>query len=168
MKINGDALLGQRAERLAIIHLSRRDDLNVTQSQDEYGIDLLVNLIKAGKTTGRVFGVLVKATRSLPIKGAGSEGEQIKLQISSSKIPEDLPFPLALFVFNMEDDQGYFRWLLSPVLTSANVSRLSVNHDSTFTRISTTTIDQIVAQVNQWYELRHQESMNGKAEMVHA
>lgn len=167
MKINEVALLEQRAERLAIIHLSRRDDLNVTQSQEEYGIDLLVSLTKAGKTTGRLFGVMVKATRSLPVKGAGSEGEQIKLQISASKVLEDLPFPLALFVFNMEDDKGYFRWLLSPVLTFANVSRLSVNHDSTFTQISTTTIDQIVAQVNQWYEFRHQQSVNGKAEMVH-
>ena len=162
MKINGSELLEQRALRLAIVHLSRRNDLLIAQAKDEYGIDLLVSLAQEGKISGRVFGVLVKASRFLSAKAVGVEKNQFKLQVSVSVIPEDLPFPLALFVFNMEDDEGYFRWLLSP----ANASRLSLNHEPIFTQISTATIDQAVAQVNRWYELRVRQPMNAGAELV--
>lgn len=168
MKINGVGLLEQRALQLAIVHLSRRNDLVITPSKDEYGIDLLVSLLPEGKISGRVFGVLVKASRFLSVKAVGVEKNQFKLQVSVPVLPEDLPFPLAFFVFNMEDDEGYFRWLLSPVLTPASASRLSVSHEPTFTRISPASIDHAIAQVNRWYELRVQPPMNAIPDMVSA
>lgn len=163
MKINGSALLEQRALRLAIVHLSRRDDLILTPSNDEYGIDLLVSLTHGAKSSGRVFGVLVRASRFLSAKPTSMESQQFKLQVNTPLIPEDLPFPLALFVFNMEDDEGYFRWLLSP--TSA--TGLALNREPMFTKISPVTIDQAIAQIDRWYENRsHQLQSNPLTEVV--
>jgi len=108
----------------------------------------------------------VKASRFLSAKAVGVEKNQFKLQVRVPAMPEDLPFPLALFVFNMEDDEGYFRWLLSPVLTPANASRLSFSQEHTFTRISTASIDQAISQVNRWYELRVQKPMNAVSDIV--
>lgn len=162
MKINGSALLEQRALRLAIVHLSRRDDLILTPSHDEYGIDLLVTLTQNEKISGRVFGVLVKASRFASAKAVDAAQQQFRLQVNIPTIPEDLPFPLALFVFNMEDDEGYFRWLLAP--TSA--TRLALNRESIFTKLSPVTIDQAIAQVNRWYQLRSHEPLNPVADMV--
>ncbi|MCB9077452.1 MAG: DUF4365 domain-containing protein [Anaerolineaceae bacterium] len=55
----------ERAEQLAFIYLSRRDDLVITKQNDDYGIDFLVSIVEAGKYTGRVFGVQIKAGLSL-------------------------------------------------------------------------------------------------------
>lgn len=162
MKINGSALLEQRASWLAIVHLSRRDDLLITPAKEEYGIDLLVSLAPEGKISGRVFGVMVKASRFLSVKAGGVEKNQFKLPVSVPVIPADLPFPLAFFVFNMEDDEGYFRWLLSP----ANASNLSLNHEPLFTQLSTASIDQAIAQVNRWYELRVRQPIIAGADLV--
>jgi hypothetical protein len=51
MKINGSGLLEQRALQLAIVHLSRRDDLMIKPSKDEYGIVYLT-----WKMTKDIFG----------------------------------------------------------------------------------------------------------------
>jgi hypothetical protein len=165
MKVNGAWLLEQRALHLAIVHLSRRDDLSISEPKDESGIDLLVTIEQAGKVTGRMFGVVVKASRSLSGKPVGHEN-QFKLQLSIPSMPEELPFPLALFVFNMADDEGYFRWLLAPVLTTENTPPLLLNLENIFTKISPVSIDSVIAQVNRWYEVRIQRPMNGELEMV--
>lgn len=169
MKINGSNLLEQRALQLAILHLSRRDDLLISPSKDEYGIDLLVSLLLGGKSKGRVFGIMVKAGRFVSVKTVGVEQNQFKLPINVPALPEDLPFPLALFVFNMEDDEGYCRWLLAPTPTLAtNASRPSLSQAQTFRRVSPTTIDELIAQVNHWYDLRANLTVNGVSTLVSA
>jgi hypothetical protein len=54
--------LDTRAEYLAIIHLSRRDDLVITKQPDaeEHGFDMLVSICQNQKPTGRVFGIQLK------------------------------------------------------------------------------------------------------------
>lgn len=169
MKMNGASLLEQRALQLAILHLSRRDDLLISPSKDAYGIDLLISLLLGGKSKGRVFGIMVKAGRFVSVKTVGVEQNQFKLPINVPALPEDLPFPLALFVFNMEDDEGYFRWLLAPLGTIAtSTDRLSVSQEQTFTRVSPATVDQIISQVNHWYDRRANLTVNGVSTLVSA
>jgi len=157
-------LLEQRALHLAIVHLSRRDDLSIEQPKDDYGVDLLVTVNQDGKITGRLFGVIVKASRSLSVRASGEEN-QFKIQTNLPRILEELPFPLALFVFNMADDKGYFRWLLAPIRTQERPAGLPLNQANTFTKILPSTIDNAIAQVNQWYEMR-MHPVNGRFEAV--
>src|SRR4051794_21937901 len=58
--------LGLRAENLLMVHLTRRDDLIVSVPRsDNTGLDCLVSITKEHRDTGRVFGVILKAGRSL-------------------------------------------------------------------------------------------------------
>ncbi len=90
--------IDQRAEQLAFIYLSRRDDLVITAQNDDYGIDFLVSIVENGKYTGRMFGVQVKARLALEATQKNTlSANSFKLNISESPIPQDIPCqPIAL------------------------------------------------------------------------
>jgi len=119
--------LDRRAEYLATIHLSRRDDLVITKqpSAENYGFDILVSICQNLKPMGRVFGIQLEALKSL--KPFYQE--------------QYIPFPIYFFVFTMENDEGYYRKMTSPTL-----------NDNLFKRLSFDAIDKIVEEVNLWYD----------------
>ncbi|RKZ86576.1 MAG: hypothetical protein DRR16_09395, partial [Candidatus Parabeggiatoa sp. nov. 3] len=133
--------LDRRAEYLATIHLSRRDDLVITKqpSAENYGFDILVSICQNLKPMGRVFGIQLEALKSLkPFYQEQFSVNEIKLNIETSK-PKDIPFPIYFFVFTMENDEGYYRKMTSPTL-----------NDNLFKRLSFDAIDKIVEEVNLW------------------
>ncbi len=108
--------VGKRAEQLAVLYLSRRNDIEITaRPYADYGPDFLVSICKENEYTGRIFGIQLKARVSLqPVCKA--DKNEIKLDIGTIPVPEDIPFPLCLFVFAMENDDGYYRWIKKPVI----------------------------------------------------
>lgn len=155
MNISEKRFVEQRAVQLAILILSRRRDLLISETHgaQEYGFDLLVNVTHDGQATGRMFGVEVKARTILQAVPVG-DNNTYKINIPASPFPQDLPFPLCLFAFDMESDQGYYRWLLSPVIADGDGPKLLLNQESIFLKLSTETLDQIVQMVDAWYEKR--------------
>jgi hypothetical protein len=156
MAENESWYLAERAEQLAIIHLSRRDDLVINrQSGADYGVDLLVSLTRDSEYTGRVFGVIVKALKSYrqprPIATAGAE---IRFDLRELKIPDDLPFPLCLFVFVMEDDAGHYQWIKRPAYGLDGRPWLLMDRTGGFKKLNDEAIDLIVSEVSDWYESR--------------
>jgi hypothetical protein len=146
--------LDERAQQLAIVYLSRRSDLAITRRQNsDYGLDFLVSLVKNGEYTGRVFGVEVKARKSLQrIRQASRDTDEIRLDIDSLPAYQDFPFPLCLFVFTMENDEGYYRWIKKPVYDVERESRLLFNESNTFKKLTNKAIGDIVTEVDNWYE----------------
>lgn len=148
--------LGERAEQLAIVYLSRRDDLVITKqkSGSDDGIDLLVNLLKTGTNTGRVFGVQVKALMSNRQIQPVSPREAVRINLNKVRVPRDIPFPLCLFVFIMETDEGYYRWVKQPVYGLSKKPQLLLNDENTFRKLSTEAVNEIVLDVQGWYDCR--------------
>lgn len=148
--------LGERAEQLAIVYLSRRDDLVITRewAGSDGVIDLVVNLLKTGANTGRVFGVEVKALRSNRQIHPVSEPDVVRINLSRVPVPRDLPFPLCLFVFIMETDEGYYRWVKKPVYGLSRKPQLLLNDENTFRKLSTEAVNEIVLDVQGWYDCR--------------
>lgn len=148
--------LEERAEQLAIVYLLRRNDLVITnkRSGPDEGIDLLVSLLKTGANTGRVFGVDVKALKSDRQIHPVSHREEVRINLGQARAPRDIPFPVCLFVFCMETDEGYYRWMKKPVYGLDKKPQLLSNDENTFRRLSTEAIDQIVLDVQRWYDHR--------------
>lgn len=139
--------LDTRAEYLAIIHLSRRDDLVITKQPDaeEHGFNIMVSICHNHKTTGRVFGIQLKAVMSLkPFYEEHHHANQIQLNISTFK-PKDIPFPLYLFLFTMENDEGYYQRVNQAIPKTKN---------NIFKMLTREALDNIVAEVNLWYDKR--------------
>lgn len=152
----GTWYIAERAEQLAILHLSRRDDLVITHSSESgYGFDILVSISKDGKPTGRMFGVVIKAKKSLQSTLQKPLAiNEMSFDLGKMALPKDIPFPLCLFIFEMENDQGYYRWIKEPVIDAENKAVLLAGQENAFKALTKEALDHIVGQINLWYEQR--------------
>ena len=145
----------QRAIHLAIMHLTRRDDLVVTQPETDYGVDLLVEISQEHKATGRMFGVQVKTSQRMTMTSDNASGHpDVTFDLELPSIPDDLPFPLCLFLFRMDNDAGYVRWLKAPIVNDEGMPKLGHKQENLFKFLTKDELDALVEQVNIWYEKR--------------
>jgi hypothetical protein len=144
----------QRSEALAIMYLTRRDDLIVSRQKKEQGLDFLVTLLRNGSYSGRLFGVQIKATVSTPKLVQRDDSVEIKLNLDPLQSLTELPFPVCLFFFTLENDQGYYKWILEPVLEGQNNSKLFFNNTNNFKKLTDDGIGYLISAVNSWYETR--------------
>lgn len=157
MKRQESWFMEQRAKHLAILHLTRRGDLFVTESPVDYGLDLLVEVSKDNRATGRLFGVQVKASNRLPVLAENAFGRNtVTISLQVADMLEDLPFPLCLFIFHMLTDEGYYKWIREPIISAKEeMPQLRRNRENVFTRLTRETLDEIVQQVDVWYAGRY-------------
>ena len=147
--------IGQRSEALAIMYLTRRDDLIVSrQKEEERGLDFLVTLLKDGGYSGRLFGVQVKATVSTPKLVQRDDIIEIKSALKPLQSLAELPFPVCLFFFTLENDQGYYKWILEPVFEGHKNSKMLFNGSNEFKKLTDDEIGNIISAVNSWYDSR--------------
>jgi hypothetical protein len=146
------AYAAQRAEALALVYLTRRDDLVVSREPDDYAFDLRVTVSKEkGRLSGRIFGVEVKASRA-PLTSAEREAYASRMHLHPAL--SELPFPVCLFHFTMEDDEGYYTWILRPDVTQEGRPRLKHGAEPGLARLDDDAIGAIVDEVNRWYDRR--------------
>jgi hypothetical protein len=72
---------------------------------------------------------------------------EFRLNLKSRDVNRAWPYPLLQFVFVMQTDEGYYRWLTQP----AN-GHLSVNEDETFRKLDNQAISEIMTEVSMWHE----------------
>jgi hypothetical protein len=148
MTMKWEEFFARRAEDLAFIHLTRREDLIVDRlASPGARVDFLVTVTREGLATGRVFGVQVKAR-------AGSVRSTAGLNRRISGVPSiaDVPFPLCVFVFTMEDDRGYYGWLREPVLSNRRSPALRLVEQVAWSELDRGALAEIVHTVEAWYE----------------
>jgi hypothetical protein len=152
--------VSQRAEALAMMYLTRRDDLVVTHPSLDYGIDLVVQLLENGTVSGRMFGVQIKAAHS-------SDGIHKRLKTALSDLVakqgslfKDVPFPVCLFFFALDRDVGYCAWVVEPA-GEAGALRVARSHGREFRELNDESIEEIVADVRQWYATKRASEASG-------
>jgi Domain of unknown function (DUF4365) len=146
--------IGKRAESLAIVYLTRRDDLIISQPTPDKGLDFLITITKDGVSSGRLFAVKVKATVST--SGLIQHNDIIKLKTNiNTYLFRDLPFPACLFFFTLDNDQAYYKWILEPNIHDQNNGNLQFNENKELQKLDDKEIDNIIARVNSWYDQRN-------------
>ncbi|MDF2386496.1 DUF4365 domain-containing protein [Nostoc ellipsosporum NOK] len=65
---------------------------------------------------------------------------------------EDLPFPVCLFLFILENDQGYYKWILEPKINEQNHVSLHLNKNDELKKLDNQEIANIISLVNKWYD----------------
>ncbi|HAJ58467.1 MAG TPA: hypothetical protein DCP31_03695, partial [Cyanobacteria bacterium UBA8543] len=108
MKRDLQDFINERAKHLAVVYLTRRQDLVTERMTADYGFDILVTILRDKLPTGRVFGVQVKGQDK-----AFKDIQELSLSFTGKETNYflDLPFPVCVFLFTMEDDRGYYRWI---------------------------------------------------------
>ena len=146
--------IGLRSKALAIVSLTERDDLIVYRDTKDYDLDVLVSISKNGEDINRLFGVEIKAVKSTPkiiqndavfnIEGADVDVLQSRFKKCN--------FPICLFFFTLDNDNGYYKWISEPILDNENSNKLKLNPNPEFRKLTNEAINDIVSVVNQWYE----------------
>lgn len=143
-----------RSEQLSIVYLTRRDDLRVIQPKHEYAPDLLVTLLEGSRDFGRYMGVETRGVSTSAVRHADKQNPE-NVQVSGLRMNyeafQNIPFPLCLYVFSMEDDRGYWKWIREPVLDSPDNRTLVLNEGKTMLPLTNEAIEQMVQTVRCWY-----------------
>jgi hypothetical protein len=129
----------ERLHALAVVSLTRRNDLALMNPPEGSGLDFIVEIEKRGRPTGRRFGVQL-----LPLNGATRMRE----------VPwVDSPtFPVCIFAFDVADERAGYAWPREPVVTEEGVAKLVEHTGQGYEELDRKALDRIVAQVNRWYD----------------
>ena len=113
----------QRAKALALVYLTRRDDLVVRQEHEpDYGLDFIVEIVDKDQPTRKVFGIQLKGSTSITVEEAASDTFTSTLQDQQWLVK--LPFPVCLFLFAVKDSVGFYRWLTRRVVAGVSARKL--------------------------------------------
>jgi hypothetical protein len=141
--------LGPRAELLARLYLTRRDDLLIWPNFPDRGQDLLVEILRDGQRTGRLFAIRVQAALSREV----SEPPVLSLSAPQSGIYRDLPYPAIVLLFTVDNDAGFFRWLKAPAPGTPGALTL-LEDEGALTPFTNETLAGIIEDVSRWYDAR--------------
>lgn len=133
-------LYAERAELLAVVYLTRREDVLLAHPQTGARFDLLATLLSDGKTTGRAFGVVTSAVDADPPKTNEPDSGL-----------RNVPIPVCEFVFAMDSDAGFWRWIRQP--DDARETGLSFSHGDV-EPLDNAALEHIVRAVQDWYATR--------------
>jgi hypothetical protein len=142
--------VAERTRALAMVHLTRRDDLVVSKAVPGIGLEFIVCISKVkGDPSVRQFGVFLRG-----MKNAVTEAQLDKtLCPTMQSFPRkgQFPYPVCLFHFSMDGDQGYYTWVAEPAVT-AEGPRLQMHEASHCQRLDRAALDEIVEKVDRWYD----------------
>ncbi len=159
--------IGERAEALAILHLTRCKELEIVPVSgygNGAGIDLLVRVNQPELPENAIFAVEVKGERSLP----HVRDQKFQVRYSPSQIKQSA-WPVCVFLFNVTTEEGYYRWLYEPVIDDQNRAvlrlasefsqRLAIDGtqskaiavSSPFEKLTNQALQGLVRLVTRWY-----------------
>jgi hypothetical protein len=146
----GDAtqLVGQRAEALALVYLTRRDDLVISTPPLDVGVDLWVDLKGKESSGRRAFGVIVKGT----IDRVTTEEQATKVLNSLDNRPAtgEIGMPICTFLFSAQNDDGFYAWKAEPVVDT-NGPKLVPHTKYRCKKLDTDSLETMVRAINKWY-----------------
>ncbi len=114
--------MAERARALAVVYLTRRDDLVIRDAQNESGLDFLVDIVRRDDPLTRSFGILLRAEMA-PVT-LPHANELLGPSVQRFHRNGHFPYPVCLFLFTMREDHAYVTWLLEPVITAQGKPKL--------------------------------------------
>jgi hypothetical protein len=150
MPENVEWFIAERVRALAIVLLTRRNDLKILEPPPDVGLNTLVEIMKDQAPTARRFGVLLRGAKSATDETHANKVLRPSLQ-GFLRHSRSVPFPVCLFYFTMDDDQGYLTWANEPSLREGKPVLLP-HGEAKVRKITRGTVDEIVEKVDRWYD----------------
>ncbi len=149
-KTTQQRFIAERVRALAIVYLTRREDLVVTEEATDVGVDLWVTLNLEDKEGHRKFAVELRGGW----KAVTAEDANKTLYPSMQRVLRygPFPFPVVLFFFTMENNEGWYTWVAEPVVSSGRDFELVQHGEASCRPLNSGTIDEIVEAVDGWYD----------------
>ena len=142
--------VAERARALALVLLTRREDLDVKETREESGLDYTVYLKSEAAVGQRPFGVYVAGTMT-PVT-LDEANKQLKPVLRKVRTIGPFQFPVCVFYFTVKDDQGYYAWAYEPVVTEEGQPRLRPQVEAPCGELGNESLEAIVSAVKRWYD----------------
>jgi hypothetical protein len=140
----------ERVRALAVVYLTRREDLIITEEKDDIGVDLWVMLNLEGKEGHRKFGVELRGVRTAVT--ADHANKVLYPSVQGMLRYGPFPFPVVLFFFTMENNEGWYTWVAEPVVSAEGNFEIVQHEEAACRPLNTDAIDEIVEAVDHWYD----------------
>jgi hypothetical protein len=146
-----DEFVAERMRVMATVVLTRRDDLSISRPPEgEADVDLLVDVRDRHNPGLRRFGVLLRGDS--PPATEVSLKKTLHSALRAIRDLKHIAFPVCLFYFTMEDNRGYFAWIVEPVLTEEGNPKLASPTASSLVPLDNGALADIVDRVRAWYD----------------
>jgi hypothetical protein len=145
-----EVFVEKRARALAVMLLTRRDDLQLKEVTDNVELDYVVRFHTQGKDGLREFGVALRGHRAALTKEQADE----VLRPALRQLKGYGPFlrPVCLFLFTMEGDGGWYTWVAQPVASADDKSVLRSCDEPDCRPLDRRALRAIIESVDLWYD----------------
>jgi hypothetical protein len=147
--------VSQRAELLARVVLTRREDIRILMLDDkrDVGIDLIAHIMTAnpGLPTNPYFGVQVKGTAN-PLDDKRAANRLANQLVRNFTAKAFILAPIILMIFSMEADRGYWGWIMEPLVDGPKSPSLHRAEKMEMTEINNESLDDLFSRVTSWFE----------------
>ncbi len=146
--------LEERGYAFASLVLTKGNDVAVRPyAGHDIAIDLLVEVLKDGKSTTRFFGVQMAAYLDLP-----PVHEADKRALSHSRRdPFEAALPLCMFVIGVRKPEGLYRWVVEPVVDDGQ-ALLCPLLETNWQALDERGVNCLIGQVNAYYDVANKVS----------
>jgi hypothetical protein len=144
----------ERAFAFASLVLTKRNDVAVRPNAGrDIAIDLLVEILKGGKSTMRFFGAQLIADLDLPTIQNADE----RVLSHLGRDPFEAGLPLCAFVIGVRKPEGLYRWVVEPVVDNGRAVLQTHVLTQRDVQAKWQTLDdagagRLIAQVNAYYD----------------
>jgi hypothetical protein len=142
--------IAERVRALAVVYLTRREDLIISEDTADPGVDLRVTLNPEDKHGHRKFGVKLQGIWTATTSGRPDKNLQTTMQRMLRYGP--FPFPVVIFFFTMENNEGWYTWAAEPVVSSGGDFEIVQHGEASCRPLNTDAVDEIVEAVDRWYD----------------
>jgi hypothetical protein len=140
----------ERARALALVLLTRREDLVVKETGEENGLDFTVYIKTEDNLGNRPFGIHLAATMT-PVT-LDTANDQLKPVLEKVQSVGPFLFPVCVFYFTVKDDQGYYTWAYEPTVTAEGEPKLAAHSTAQCRRLGNESLEEILSAVKRWYD----------------
>lgn len=110
-----ERFVAERVRILALVYLTRREDLIITEETADVGVDFWVTLNREEKVRHRKFGVELRGSWKAVTANHVNKTLYPSMQRMLRYGP--FPFPVVVFCFTMENNEGWYTWAAEPVVS---------------------------------------------------
>lgn len=137
----------ERALAFSSLVLTKVPDVKVQHVDRDMAIDLLVEVLKDGRSTSRYFGVQIVPYMDLP--NIQDADERVLSHLGRN--PFEAGLPLCVFVIGVRKPEGIYRWAVEPVVADGRALLLR-DGETDWQPLDEAGAARLIGQVNAWYD----------------
>ncbi len=143
-------LIAERVRALAIILLTRREDVSIRELTEDFGLDLIATIVHEDRSGLRQFGVKLGGVWGK----VTAEHADAVLRPTMRKMLRygPFPYPVTLFFYTMENDEGWYTWASEPIVSSDGAFELRSHGEASCCPLNDEAIDEMIGRVDDWYD----------------